>query len=209
MRILATVFSVSLLVGCGNDVTKEESVQQIFDGFQPTITKIIETGLEAKDASTSGANITPVTTSGVEQGTMTIGGSIAQSGSQNQNFNLWVQLDDDYSDTEGLAFNTDNTDDTTKLQFGLQIQSQPADNLMTGTLAGALEVSGDVDGTAIFDLRFTTDLDDDDANPVVICSKVVGTVEADGATVDLDFISPEDTTALDQTQIDKCDAYAP
>lgn len=188
-----------------DDLTSEEVVQVVFDNFQPTIAKITTNGLQAKDDSAAtGANITPISDVGAEQGTMTIGGTVAQGSGLNENFDLWVQLDEDYGDTDEVFYTTDNTDDTTKLQFALHIINQPADNQMTGTLQGSLELSGDVEDTGTFDLTFTTDLDDDDTHAVVICSHVVGTVTTGEETLTVDFVLPEDTSGLDQAQIDKC-----
>lgn len=203
---------LGLTAGCGDDeeLTNAEKVSLIYDNIQPTIDKIIAQGLLAKDASTSGANITPFTVNGDNAGTMTVGGQIAQSSGGNQNFTLWVQLDGPYSDTGTVKYATDNTSDSTKLQFGLHIANQPSDNAMEGTLNGPLTVSGDdVEGTATFALAFATDLADDDAAPTVICSRVTGSVTQDGETKSIDFVLPKDMTGLDQSQIDKCNALAP
>ncbi len=194
------------LSACGDDgVADEETVMLIYDNFQPTIAKIIENGLVAKDASTNGANIAPITAAGDVMGTMTVGGQIAQSASNNENLNLWVQLDT-YGDTMPLIYQTDNASDATKLQFDLQISSQPADNTMSGTLVGDLSVSGEVEGTGSFNLAFVSDLVDDDANLEVICSHVTGTVSSGDATNNIDFVLPDEPGALTDEEFAKCAA---
>lgn len=205
VRLLALACFATSTVACSDDdLDEEETVAAIFDAFQPTIAKIVAKGYEAKDAATSGANITtPVTGTGDVQGTMTIGGKTAQSSGGNQNFTLWVQLDGPYIDVEDISFVTDNTTDESKLQFPVQITLQPSDNRMTGTLSGALEVDGDIEGTAIFNFTIATDLADDDGNPAPLCSHITGTITQDD-THDFDFVSPRDTSALDAAQVTKC-----
>jgi hypothetical protein len=214
MRHVCTLWALvfvlgAAVAGCGDDITDEEAVQEILDDFQPTMTKLISMGLEAKSTSSSGANITPVDGTGAEQGTVTIGGKVAQSSGENQNLDLWVQLDGDYSDTGLIFYATDNTSDETKLQFTLQIANQPADNTMNGSLVGPLSVTGSVEGSATFNLSFVTDLTDDDADPQVLCSRVTGTVSKGDASEDVDFLVPIDLSGLDQAQIDKCQGFVP
>ena len=205
VRLLALACFATTTVACSDDdLDEEETVAAIFDAFQPTMAKIVAKGYEAKNASTSGANITtPVTGAGDLQGTMTIGGKTAQSSGSNQNFTLWVQLDGPYIDVEDISFVTDNTTDETKLQFPLQITIQPADNRMAGTLKVALDVDGDIEGTAIFAFTIATDLADDDVNPAPICSRITGTITQED-THDFDFILPRDTSTLDAAQLTKC-----
>jgi hypothetical protein len=209
VRNAVAVAILAVSVGCGNELTNEEKVQIVFDNFQPTLSKIIEAGLAAKSTSTQGANVSPVVRDGGEKGTLTVGGKVAQSAGLNQNLDLWVQLEGEYSDTGKIFYQTDNTDNTTKPQLGIQIQNQPSDNSMSGTLVGPMTISGDVDGTATFNVRFISDLEDDDAAPTVICSHVKGSVTANDTTKELDFLLPVDTSGLSQAQIDKCTAYAP
>jgi hypothetical protein len=196
MRILT--LSSLVFIACGSPAT-QQNVELLFTDFQPTLQKIINNGLAAKDASTSGANITPVTGNGDKQGTFTIGGKVAQGTGLNQNLGLWVQLDADYSDTGKLFYNTDNTSDATKLQLDIQIQNQPQDNTMSGTLVGPLTLKGDVQGSANFNLTFKTDLTDDDAAPETICSHVTGSVSAGAETKTVDFVIP-----ADQADVEKC-----
>ncbi len=208
-RTLCLLTALPLCACGGDDVNNAQAVQKIFDDFQPTMEKIIKQGLAAKDASTNGANITPVSANGTNKGTLTIGGKVAQGTSLNENLDLWVQLDGPYSDSGKIFYATDNSSDTTKLQFGLQMSNQPQDNGMSGTLVGPLKVTGDIEGTAAFDLRFATDLTDDDAAPAIICSHVLGTVTQGDQSKSIDFLLPQDTSGLDAPQLDKCKALAP
>lgn len=206
LRVTSAVFlATAMIAGCsGSDLTDEQSVELIFDAFQPTIAKIVAKGYEAKDAPTTGANITtPLTGTGDIKGTMTVGGKVAQSGGGNQNFTLWVQLDGPYADDPRVSFQTDNTDDTTKLQFPATITNQPADNRMSSTVNGRLDVTGDVAGGATFAINVATDLDDNDAAPTPICSHVTGTVTAKKVKT-FDFVLPLDTSTLSPTQLTKC-----
>ena len=205
LRLLALAcFTMSTVACSDDDLDEEETVAAIFDAFQPTIAKIVAKGYEAKDAATSGANITtPVTAAGDRQGTMTIGGKTAQSNGGNQNFTLWVQLDGPYIDVEDISFVTDNTTDASKLQFPVQITLQPSDNRMNATLNGALDVDGDIEGTAIFAFTIATDLADDDGNATPICSHITGTITQED-THDFDFVLPRDTSTLEAAQLTKC-----
>ena len=196
IRILlpgAVVGCIGVAVGCGGDdkkkVDTEEGVVLAYENFQPTILKITSAGLAAKDTANQGANIPVIQIVGMVSGTGGVGGSVAQSMGQNENLNLWVELND-YSDTGDVTFQTDNTSETTKLQFDLQITAQPQNNRMDGTLSGTLTLTGDVEGTGVFDLDTASDLEDDDLNPALICTHVTGTVEAEGETLPLDFVLP-------------------
>lgn len=203
---LTTLVAVLALSGCGDDgLADQEKVIVIYDNFQPSIEKIIENGLLAKDASTSGANITPITADGDIAGLMTIGGQVAQSSSNNENLKLWVQLDA-YGDTELVVYQTDNASDDSKLQFTLQISSQPEDNVMNGSIVGDIAVSGEVEGTGTLALTFVSDLEDDDNNLSVICSHVTGTVSSGDATSNIDFVLPDEPGALSEAELAKCSA---
>lgn len=183
-----------VLAGCGGGdkkkkVEDEDAVQLAFENFQPTILKITTAGIAAKGTASQGANIPVIPLVGLVTGTGGIGGTVAQSGGQNENLNLWVELNA-YSDTGDVTFQTDNTSDTTKLQFDLQITNQPQDNRMDGTIVGSLTLGGDIEGTGIFDLATASDLEDDDGQPDLICTHVTGTVEADSEVIDVDFVLP-------------------
>lgn len=180
--------------GCsgGDDkkhVDTEEGVEAAYTNFEPTILKITTAGLAAKGTATQGANIPGVTIIGLVSGTGGIGGTVAQSAGENENLSLFVELND-YSDTGDVNFQTDNTSEATKLQFDLQIKNAPGDNLADGTIAGELTLSGDVEGTGIFDLTLASDLDDDDLAPDIICTHVTGLVTAEGDDLAIDFVLP-------------------
>lgn len=183
-----------LVLGCGDgkkkDITDEAGVIEAYQAFQPTILKITSAALAAKGTAGQGANIPSIVITGDVMGVGTMGGTVAQASGLNENLNLWVELNA-YSDTGNIVFQTDNTDETTKLQFDLSIQNQPPDNGMTGALSGTLTLSGDVEGTGVFDLTTATDLTDDDGNPEIICTRVTGTVSAANETETLDFVLPD------------------
>lgn len=193
LTIIAVASWIGVAAGCGGDkkkkVNDEDAVQLAYENFQPTILKITTAGLAAKGTASQGANIPVIQIVGLVTGTGGIGGSVAQSGGNNENLNLWVELND-YSDTGDVLFQTDNTSDATKLQFDLQITNQPADNRMNGSIVGELTLDGDVEGTGIFDLASVSDLEDDDLAADIICTHVTGTVEAGGDTIDVDFVLP-------------------
>ena len=151
--------------------------------------EITSAGLAAKGTAAQGANIPEISMPGLVAGSGGVGGNVSQSSGGNENLNLWVQLDD-YSDTGDVYFQTDNTSEATQLQFGLQIKNQPGDNKMDGTIDGELTLSGDVDGTGIFDLATASDLEDDDLAPELICTHVTGTVTAAGDDLPIDFVLP-------------------
>ena len=192
---LATLVAFTAIAyGCSggdddNDVDTEAGVLEAYQNFEPTILKITLAGIAAKGTAAQGANIPVIQMPGLVGGSGGVGGNVAQSSGGNENLNLWVQLDD-YSDTGDVYFQTDNTSDTTKLQFGLQIKNQPGDNKMDGTIDGELTLSGDVDGTGIFDLATASDLEDDDLAPELICTHVTGTVTAAGDDLPIDFVLP-------------------
>lgn len=171
------------------NVDSEEGVQIMYDSFQPTILRITTNGLAAKGTAGTGANIPEIFFPGLVQGSGAITGTVANSNSGNENLSLEVRLDD-YSDTGDVTFQTDNTSAATLLQFDLNVQNQPADNGMSGTIVGTLTLDGDVEGTGVFDLALASDLDDDDGNPAIICTHVTGTVTAEGDDLDVDFVLP-------------------
>ncbi len=182
-----------------------ENAKLVFVNFQPTIMKIMSAGIAAKGTASQGANIPEIGLVGLVQGTGTVGGTVAQSGGQNENLNLWVSLRNEYSDTGDIFFETDDTNDTTKLQFGLNIQNQPQDNTMNGTLDGPLTLTGDVEGTATLALGFVSDLDDDNVNSFLICTHVTGTVATATNTTALNFVISHLSSALDPVQQAKCE----
>lgn len=207
MLAVGGVVLAELVAGCGGkkkDVTDEDAVMLMYENFVPTIYKLTTAGIAAKDTAAQGANIPNITLTGDVMGTGTMGGTVAQSGGQNQNLSLVVELND-YSDTGDVVYQTDNTSESTKLQFGLQITNQPADNSASGDIDGTLTLDGDVEGTGIFDLHTETDLDDDDANPAIICTRVTGTVTAGGDSNTVDFVIPGNLT-LTSSQAAACAA---
>jgi hypothetical protein len=187
------------------DPATGENAKLAFTSFVPTIEKIMEAGIAAKDLPGGAAVDPPIQIVGAVTGTGGVGGMIANSTGNNTTMNLWVELHD-YADTNDVSFNTDNTSDDTKLQFDLSIQNQPQDNTMNGTIDGVLSLDGEVEGTGTFDLAFDTDLDDDNTNPFLICSRVTGTVVTATNTTSLDFMIVHLTSALDATQQANCDA---
>ena len=192
---LATLVAFTAIAyGCSgndddNDVGTEAGVLEAYQNFEPTIFKITSAGLAAKGTAAQGANIPEISMPGLVAGSGGVGGNVSQSSGNNENLNLWVRLDA-YSDTGDVYFQTDNTSDSTKLQFGLQIKNQPGDNTMDGTIDGELTLSGDVDGTGIFDLTTVSDLEDNDLAPDLICTHVTGTVTAAGDDLEVDFVLP-------------------
>ncbi len=207
MAAVSLVLIAELVAGCrderrktnnDDDLDTEAGVIDVYQNFEPTIFKITTAGLAAKDTAAQGANIPAVPLTGDVMGTGTMGGTVAQSGSLNQNLNLWVQLND-YSDTGLVRYQTEGT----SLQFGLNITNQPSDNQMTGDLVGALTLAGDVEGIGDFDLHTVSDLADDDANPALICTRVTGTVTAvHDSTLTVDFVIA--AGVLDSAQALKC-----
>lgn len=193
--VVAGVVSwVAVAQGCGGghgkkEIDTQEGVRTAYENFEPTILKITSAGIAAKGTASQGANIPVIPLVGFVSGTGGVGGTVAQSSGLNENLNLWVQLES-YSDTGAVYFQTDDTSDATKLQFDLQIRNQPANNTMSGTLTGSLTLSGEVDGTGLFDLATVTDLADDDGAPDPICTHVTGTVTAESDTVNVDFVLP-------------------
>ena len=194
MAVPAVVVAWTLVgLGCsGGDkkkVDSEEGVETMYANFEPTILRITTNGLAAKGTASGGANIPEIFFPGLVQGSGAITGTVAQSSGNNENLSLEVRLDD-YSDTGDVVFQTDNTSPATLLQFDLQIQNQPADNGMDGTIAGTLTLDGDVEGTGVFNLTLVSDLEDDDLNPAIICTHVTGSVSADGDELPVDFVLP-------------------
>jgi len=210
-KTLLVVSALTIAVAaaaCGDKkkkVVDADAVETMFVNFQPTLLKIMSAGIAAKTTSASGANIPTIGLVGAVQGTGGVGGQVAQSTGQNQNLNLWVELND-YSDTGDVVFQTDNTSNDTKLQFDLQITNQPPDNQMDGTLVGTLTLDGDVEGTGEFDLAFASDLMDDDNAPDLICTRVTGTVAAGTLSTSVDFVLVHLNTTLNPTQQAKCEA---
>lgn len=183
----------TIVAGCSgdddDDIDDEASVQAIVDNFLPTLMRITSAGLAAKDTAAQGANIPEIVFPGFVSGSAAIGGTVAQSSGENQNLSLFVGLTN-YADTDALSFETDNTSESSKLQFDLNVQNQPADNGMSGTLVGTLTVDGDLEGTGVFDLDLASELADDDAQPDIICTHVTGSVAVSDSTLNVNFVLP-------------------
>lgn len=72
---------------------------------------------------------------------------------------------------------------------------------MFGDLVGVLVLSGERQGEAELALRVASDLADDDADPVLYCTHVTGTVASGSDVEDVDFVitQPEAPDSTDCT----------
>lgn len=189
MRPMYLALLLAPLLGCNNDLASEEQVQTAIDAFLPTLAKLVDAGLEAKDDDSPGANISAIELPGDETGMAMITGSVAQSSGENTQMNLEAAFED-YSDDALITWNAGDA----PLALSMGVQNTPADNTMASTLAGPIVLTGEVAGDGTFALALASDLADDDEAPDHLCTRVTGTVSVGQTSLAVDVTVPIDAT---------------
>ena len=191
MRILCSVSLALALAGCGGGkVTSDDEAALAWVGLEGMVSKALALGLQGFNQASS-ANIDAQTGEGDETGTLTVTGQADQGASDNKGLRLEVALDD-YSDLVDVDDDEDeeisltyDTEETGPLATDLTLRDMP-DGTLTGTLAGAVGMIGDLEGpvTLALDLDGTTE-DDGSGGAALVdgATRVTGTVTNDGGGV--------------------------
>ena len=133
----------------------------------------IDKALQLSFAAGSSTNIPPQSAKGKLAGTMTIRGQVAVGAPTNNAMNLTAQLVM-YSDIDQLTYDT--FDDLPTLSMQL---SKVPDGMLDGTLLGPCKVSGELEGTVDFAVRFTSALRPGPAG--VMVERTPGTIHVTGS----------------------------
>jgi hypothetical protein len=185
MRNLIYVALCVTAVGCSDDeIDSDEAARRAYLCLDQSIQKSLTLGFAGFNAASS-ANIDPQMTAGAEAGTLTITGQVDQGSSDNKGMRLNVGMVA-YSDgalvIDGEELDVDITYDTNaalELQPFIQMQLKgiPTGTL-TGTLGGAYQMSGDIEGETVLELSFSGMLQDDGTGKVI---RVPGTTRVTGS----------------------------
>jgi hypothetical protein len=144
---------LALCGGCSNDsVASDADAKAAYLGLDAHIDKAIALGFAGFNAA-SNANIPPQMTSGTISGTLTVTGQVDQGASSNKTMML----------TEAMVMYSDDgkhvyaTDAAAPPALGMKLSMVPTGTL-TGTLAGAYAMTGDLSGKVTLNVSFSGDL---------------------------------------------------
>lgn len=142
-----------LVCGCGNgSVHSDADAQKAYLGLDASIDKAITLGFAGFNAASS-ANISPQMTTGTVKGTLTVTGQVDQGTSTNKTMRLstaYVM----YSDDGKVLY---DTDPNALPLLSMDLKMIPTGTL-SGTLAGNVNMSGDLKNAVMLNLTFTGDL---------------------------------------------------
>ncbi len=192
LRPAALLCLLPLVGACNRGLTSEEELQTVLDSFLPTLAKVLDAAIGAKDDAAPGANITPIVVSGDADGQLTISGSVAESSGLNSQMTLSVAFED-YSDDGALVWLAT----AAPLGLSLGVTNAPADNRMDGRLDGPIAVGGLVAGDGTLDLDLASDLADDDEASVHLCTRATGTMGVGEGSLAVDVVVPIDAPEAD------------
>ncbi len=150
-----------------------------------SIDTAITLGFQGFNAASS-ANIPPQTANGKTAGTMIVTGQVDQGASSNKTMNLSEALTG-YSDDGKIVVSTQGS---ALPALGMKLSKIP-DGTMTGTLTGAFEMTGALQGEVTLAVTFTADLEVNpaDASKVqrtVGTTHITGSATSGGATYAID-----------------------
>lgn len=153
------------LAGCGDSgVSNEEEARRTYLGLDTMVGKAMDLGFAGFNAASS-ANIPPQSGTGTVKGTLKITGQVDQGSSNNKGMRLKVELADYQDDANIKAVYA--TDAANLPSLNLSLKAIPNDTL-TGSLAGAFNMNGDLSGVVTLALTMSGQLQPDpaDANKV-------------------------------------------
>jgi len=148
----APCFFLLFVMGCGGGVASEEDARAAYLGLDAHIDKAITLGFAGFNSAQS-ANIAPQATTGAMTGTLTVTGQVDQGASANKGMRL-VESMVAYSDDGKLTY---TTDDTAPPKLDMQLKGIP-DGTLSGTLAGAYGMTGELEAPVTLSLSFTGEL---------------------------------------------------
>lgn len=184
LPVLLSLPLLLLLAACnGSGVSSDEEAELAYLGLDTALVKAMVLGFDGFNAADS-ANIAPQSTSGDVSGTLTVSGQVDQGASDNKGMRLELVLEG-YSDHVDLDLDGEDEDDDREFSvtywtdadeglpaFDLQLKDMP-DGTLSGTLAGAFDMRGDLEGRVTLALTLDGTIEDDGLG---------GTQRVDGAT---------------------------
>ncbi len=163
--LVSLLLTTALLFGCSDsDVSDEEAAELAYLGVDGSVERALRLGFDGFNAASS-ANIPEQSGAGDAAGTLRVGGKVDQGASNNKEMRLEVSYEG-YSDgpvNEVELFYDSNT----PVALDLSLKKLPNAD-MTGTMAGTVFLSGDLEGPLDLNLSITgtTEPDPDDADEV-------------------------------------------
>lgn len=174
-----------LLAGCGGNgsVMSSADAQKAYLGLDASIDKAITLGFDGFNAAKS-ANISPQTANGTKTGMLTVTGQVDQGSSANKGMRLQTAYTT-YSD-DGMV--TYDADPAALPMLTMQLKGIPTGTL-SGSLDGALTMTGALKNKVTLALTFTGDLQAGAGNTVERkpgSTHVTGTATSDYGTYTVD-----------------------
>lgn len=174
IALAASGVFLSSIVSCGDDddVSSEEEARLAYLGLDRAVERALNLGMQGFNMAQS-ANISPQTGTGDVSGTLVVTGQVDQGSSDNKGLRLrtaFTMYEDRFTGTggdAGLGTESDVVYDTATLDGGiadlpaldLQLRNIPsspsATGTFTGTLAGRVRMSGDLEGDVVLALTFS------------------------------------------------------
>ncbi|MCP3144529.1 hypothetical protein [Pyxidicoccus xibeiensis] len=195
--VACSFFLSAGLTACGDDeLSSDEQARRAYLGLDESITKSLQLGFAGFNAASS-ANIPPQSATGDAAGTLIIGGQVDQGSSANKGMRLRVGMAG-YSDGE-VAVGGDedpvnityasSTDTATQPELNLQLRNIP-NGTFSGTLMGAFQMTGDLEGNVTLNLTMEGEIEDDGTGKVRRKSgstRVTGTATSGDGTYEVNL----------------------
>lgn len=172
-RIALLSLSLSLSLAACTGVNSDDEARIAYLGLDQAVERALQLGFAGFNAASS-ANIPAQADDGEETGTMDVTGQVDQGASANKGMRLAVALteyrdsavDDPETDDveEELAIEYDTEEDA-PLTLNLTLRNIP-DGTLTGTLAGVVLMTGDIEGEAELALDFAGDIEPGEGDEV-------------------------------------------
>ena len=182
------------LTACNRDGVKDEQdARRAFIGLETMIENAMDLAFDGFNAASS-ANIADQTRAGAISGAMTVGGQVDQGASENKGMRLWVALDD-YADPVDVGQDDDQlivtyaTTDDHLPALDLSLRGIP-DGTIAGTLAGAFDMRGDLEGEVALSVSFDGLMESDGeggTTRVPNSTTITGRAQSDYGSFEVDF----------------------
>lgn len=187
-RLFFLCAAASAIIGCGKGVSSDEQARLAYLGLDASIDKAIQLGFDGYNDNAvngGGANIRPQTAPGTVGGTLTVTGQVDQGASANKGMRLFEELVA-YTDDGKLIYDTTAN---AKPALNMQLKGIPTGTL-DGTLIGSLNMKGDLEGSVMLSITFTSMLEAGTGNQQVRrkagTTHITGTASSGGGTYTID-----------------------
>src|SRR3954468_5514648 len=173
-----------LAAGCSNSVHSDVDAMRAYAGLDASIDKAIGLGFDGFNAPSTGANIMPQMTTGALHGTLTVTGQVDQGSSNNKNMTLSTNYVA-YSDDGKVTYDANSA---ALPVLAMSLKGIPTGTL-SGSLTGALTMTGDLHNTVTLAVTFTGNLQSGGNNTVARApgtTHITGTATSDYGTYTID-----------------------